>query len=84
MLLLGDGPGANPSAGPTADNSRCHVCHIKYTFEDIAVAHARANIGCADCHGESDDHISDEFWSWVEKARHPTSYIAGTRSMISA
>jgi hypothetical protein len=31
--------------------------------EDIAVIHARANIGCAGCHGESDEHIADESWA---------------------
>lgn len=46
-----------------ADNSRCHVCHINYVAEAIAVTHARAGIGCADCHGESDAHIADESWA---------------------
>ncbi len=49
--------------GPVADNSRCFVCHINYTYEDIAVTHARANMGCAHCHGECDEHIADESWA---------------------
>ena len=60
-LLLEDGPDAEPTAG--ADNSRCFVCHINYAQEDIAVIHARANIGCNNCHGESDEHIADESWA---------------------
>ena len=31
--------------------------------EDIAVTHAKANISCAGCHGESDEHIADESWA---------------------
>ena len=65
LLLLDDGEEEflAPS-GPVADNSRCHVCHINYMQEDIAVIHARADIGCADCHGQSDAHIADESWAW--------------------
>ncbi len=49
-----------PPVGPVADNSRCHVCHINYSDEELAVLHARANISCEDCHGSSDAHCSDE------------------------
>ena len=63
LLLLDDDEGAQGSNGPEADNSRCFVCHINYMEEDVAVAHARANIGCANCHGESDEHIADESWA---------------------
>ena len=60
-----------PPDGPVADNSRCHVCHMNYVQEDIAVIHARANIGCADCHGDCDAHIADESWSWGENGTAP-------------
>ena len=60
-LLLDDGAGT--PAGPVADNARCHVCHLNYITEDLAVVHAKANIGCAKCHGESDAHIADESWA---------------------
>jgi hypothetical protein len=63
LLLLGDDGGSEQSDGPQADNSRCFVCHVNYMEEDIAVVHARANIGCAGCHGESDEHIADESWA---------------------
>jgi hypothetical protein len=62
-LLLDDESEAGQSDGPEADNSRCFVCHINYMQEDIAVTHSRANIGCASCHGESDEHIADESWA---------------------
>lgn len=62
-LLLGDDSKGEQSEGPQADNSRCFVCHVNYMQEDIASIHARANIGCAGCHGESDEHIADESWA---------------------
>ncbi len=61
-LLLLDEPETTAAAGPVADNSRCFVCHINYMQEPIAVTHARANVGCASCHGASDAHIADESW----------------------
>ena len=54
-LLLED-----EEAGPVADNSRCHVCHINYEDEALAVTHARADISCEQCHGASDAHCGDE------------------------
>jgi len=62
-LLLGDSPESAEGNGETADNSRCFVCHLNYAREELAVSHARAKIGCARCHGESDDHIADESWA---------------------
>ncbi len=55
----------NPGASnePGADNSRCFVCHANYMEEKLAVTHAKAKIGCADCHGPSDAHIADESWA---------------------
>jgi len=63
LLLLDDGPDEDSSTDSMADNSRCFVCHINYMYEDIAVTHARVNMGCANCHGESDEHIADESWA---------------------
>ncbi|MFC1635323.1 multiheme c-type cytochrome [Planctomycetota bacterium] len=63
LLLLDDEPEALSSDEPGADNSRCFVCHVNYMQEDIAVTHARADMGCATCHGESDEHIADESWA---------------------
>jgi hypothetical protein len=60
-LLLEDGNDEEPAVdGPVADNSRCHVCHINYADEELALIHARANIGCEQCHGACDAHCNDE------------------------
>jgi len=48
------------ATGPMVDNSRCHVCHINYSEETFAIKHARNDIGCETCHGESDAHCGDE------------------------
>ena len=63
-LLLDDAEQEGASKGPVADNSRCQVCHLNYMQEELAVLHKRANIGCADCHGNCDAHIADESWAW--------------------
>ncbi len=57
-LLLLDDAGQTATGG--ADNSRCHVCHLNFATEKLAVTHARANVGCEHCHGESDAHCGDE------------------------
>ena len=56
LLLLDE----DEETGPMADNSRCHVCHINYDDEVLAVTHARADINCEKCHGPSDAHCGDE------------------------
>ena len=71
LLLLDDSPDVESPAGLVADNSRCFVCHINYMQEDIAVIHARVNIGCADCHGDCDAHIADESWASGGKGTPP-------------
>jgi hypothetical protein len=62
LLLLEEGGSEelNLPAGPMADNSRCHVCHINYEDEALTFVHARADIGCEGCHGASDAHCADE------------------------
>jgi len=62
-LLLLDDEEDKPATGPMADNSRCLVCHANYEKEEMAAAHAKADIGCVKCHGESDAHIADESWA---------------------
>jgi len=57
-----------PAAAPAKEeaktdpvsNSRCHVCHMNYEDEPLAVYHAEHGVGCESCHGESDAHCGDE------------------------
>jgi len=60
LLENGNNEELNPPQGPIADNSRCHVCHINYEDEELAVKHAWADISCEQCHGACDAHCSDE------------------------
>ena len=43
-----------------ADNLACYCCHANYKEEPLAQEHAKANIGCVKCHGESFAHRNDE------------------------
>ncbi len=43
-----------------ADNSFCYVCHLNFQDEQFATWHQNANVGCMDCHGDSDLHSADE------------------------
>jgi hypothetical protein len=63
LLLSDDDEEERSGAGPHADNSRCYVCHLNFAREALSVTHAKANIGCAQCHGPSDAHIADESWA---------------------
>lgn len=45
---------------PTADNGRCYVCHANYKEEPFVQRHAKANVGCVRCHGDSPEHVADE------------------------
>ena len=52
------------SAGMTTqaavENAACFVCHANYRSESLANRHAKANVGCAGCHGQSFAHRNDE------------------------
>lgn len=63
LLLEDEDDGASLMKKPVADNSRCHVCHLNFETEHLSLSHAKANVGCAACHGESDAHIADESWA---------------------
>jgi hypothetical protein len=43
-----------------ADNSACYVCHGNYDGEELALIHAKEDVGCIECHGESLAHRDDE------------------------
>ena len=43
-----------------ADNSACYVCHGNYDGEELALIHAKEDVSCIECHGESLAHRDDE------------------------
>lgn len=49
-----------PPKGEPVDNFRCHVCHINFSEDALAVNHANVGVGCEKCHGKSDAHCGDE------------------------
>ena len=51
---------ATARKGSPVSNSRCHVCHMNYEEEEIAVNHAKVGVGCEKCHGQSNAHCDDE------------------------
>lgn len=63
LLLLTEDSDSDASAEQGVDNSRCHVCHLNFSMEKIAVTHAKKGISCSDCHGDCDAHIDDESWA---------------------
>lgn len=63
LLLLDDPAEPTPRSASMADNRRCEVCHLHLIQEELALSHARAGVGCAKCHGDSDAHIADESWA---------------------
>ncbi len=60
--LLLDDPGEDQAATTqaAAENMACFVCHGNYRGEFLVERHAKANIGCAKCHGDSFAHRNDE------------------------
>jgi Zn finger protein HypA/HybF involved in hydrogenase expression len=52
-----DDKGASDGVAP---NDMCHVCHIDFAEEKMAIRHAKAKVWCRDCHGLSAKHMSDE------------------------
>ncbi len=53
-------PEKTPGEGPVADNGACYCCHRNYEEELMVQQHAKANVGCVKCHGESVAHRNDE------------------------
>ena len=44
-----------------AENDYCYVCHANFEYDEpLAAVHEEAEVGCADCHGPSLAHRSDE------------------------
>ncbi|MHC4324256.1 MAG: cytochrome c3 family protein [Planctomycetota bacterium] len=67
------------SAGITTravvENTACFVCHANYSSEALASRHARANIGCSGCHGQSFAHRNDENNTTPPETMYPAEKI---------
>lgn len=65
-LLLDDENGgaplvlADPGGHGVDINAACYVCHVNFKADPFVQRHARADIGCAKCHGASRAHVDDE------------------------
>jgi len=64
-LLLDDPAEADKTnrqatAAVDADTVACLVCHANFKTESLAQGHAKAKMGCVDCHGKSYAHRNDE------------------------
>jgi len=64
-LLLNEPTGAEEASAVTStrasvENTACFVCHANYKTESLTDRHAKADIGCVNCHGESSAHRNDE------------------------
>jgi hypothetical protein len=51
---------APSQAQAAANNDRCYVCHLNMKSEEVVTVHLKADIGCEQCHGQSDPHRADE------------------------
>jgi hypothetical protein len=63
LLLLDEAPRTDAAGKSAIDNGRCLVCHVNFVQEHLTMGHAKAGVGCAECHGPSDAHIADESWA---------------------
>ena len=66
---------ANITTQAAVENADCFVCHANYKSEVLAGDHAKANIGCADCHGQSLAHKNDENNTTPPEKMYPTDKI---------
>jgi hypothetical protein len=73
-------PAGDEQPAEPADNSGCYVCHTDYEGEPLAQVHFEENVGCIDCHGESQDHADDEDHATAPDTMFSPDGIAGACS----
>ena len=66
---------ADMATQAAVENAACFVCHANYKFEALANLHAKANIGCAVCHGQSFEHKNDENNTTPPEKMYPVENI---------
>jgi len=72
-----EGQDASAAAATQAaiENMDCFVCHANYKSEFLASRHARAEVGCAECHGQSFAHKNDENNTTPPELMYPAGKI---------
>jgi len=75
--LLLDDPTEDQAAATQADteNMACFVCHAGYRGEFLAERHAKANVSCVKCHGDSFAHRNDENNTTPPETMYPAEKI---------
>ncbi|MEA3226717.1 MAG: cytochrome c3 family protein [Planctomycetota bacterium] len=58
-----------------AENMACFVCHGNYRGEFLAECHAKADVGCVSCHGDSFAHRNDENNTTPPETMYPAEKI---------
>ena len=66
---------AIPATQAAVENAACFVCHANYRSESLANQHARANVGCSGCHGQSFAHRNDENNTTPPEKMYPADKI---------
>jgi hypothetical protein len=71
-------PGSTKGTPPTGPTPVliCYDCHGNYREESLAVVHARKEVTCVVCHGESEAHASDEDNTTAPQVLYPRQKIA--------
>lgn len=75
--LLLDDPTEDQAAATQAatENMACFVCHAGYMGEFLAECHAKADVGCVKCHGDSFAHRNDENNTTPPETMYPAEKI---------
>ena len=66
---------AAASTQAATENMACFVCHANYRGEFLAERHAKANVGCVNCHGDSFAHRNDENNTTPPETMYPAEKI---------
>ncbi|MHC4166623.1 MAG: cytochrome c3 family protein [Planctomycetota bacterium] len=66
---------AAASTEAAGENMACFVCHANYLGEFLAERHAKANVGCVNCHGDSFAHRNDENNTTPPEIMYPADKI---------
>ncbi len=63
-------------AAPAPPRLVCHNCHSSFRDEPLSLTHAKNEVTCVTCHGDSSAHASDEGNSTPPEVMYPRDAIA--------